>query len=83
MLDTKVSVLAGRIAVGSVLSSHLRSELQHVMSRVRPEDLTAAEIVALLDILIAADTRVVDGPACGPGSRVRGVCREHPASDLA
>jgi hypothetical protein len=49
-----------------LLSSHLRSRLQRVMTRVRPDDLSIAEIVALLDILTPADFRVVGGPASRP-----------------
>lgn len=48
------------------LSHHLRWELQQMMSRVRPDDLSVAEIVALLDILKPANSRVIGGPACRP-----------------
>jgi hypothetical protein len=65
------------------LSSHLRWELAQVMSRVRPEDLSVAEIAALLVILTPADARVIGGPAGRPTVRVLGVRGKHPASNLA
>jgi hypothetical protein len=72
--DAKISEVNGRISVGLdnvatgriLLSAHLRRKLQQVMTRVRPEDLSVAEIVALLDILTPADSRVVGGPANRP-----------------
>lgn len=42
---------------GILLSSHLRWELQQVLSRVRPEDLSTGEIAALLAVLTPADSR--------------------------
>jgi len=74
VVDTKISEVNGHVTVGlddattgrHLLSSHLRWELQQVLSRVRPEDLSAAEIAALLDILTPADCRVVGGPAGRP-----------------
>jgi hypothetical protein len=74
VVDAKISEVNGRITVGLdnvttgriLLSAHLRRKLQQVMSRVRPEDLSVAEIVALLDILTPADSRVVGGPASRP-----------------
>lgn len=53
---------------------HLRWELQQVMSRVRPEDLSANEIAALLAILTPAHCRVIGGPAGGPVLSGLGVC---------
>jgi hypothetical protein len=64
-------------------SSHLRWELVQVMSRVRPEDLSAVEISALLAILAPADTRVIGGPADRPKMPILGVRGKHPASNLA
>jgi hypothetical protein len=64
------------------LSSHLRWELVQVMW-VRPKDLSAVEIAALLVILTPADSRVIGGPAGRPKVRVLGVRGEHPASNLA
>lgn len=61
---------------------HLRQELQQVMSRVRPDDLSAAEIVALLAILSPADRRVVGGPTSRPRLRILGTRGEHPAPKL-
>ncbi|MDT5332063.1 MAG: hypothetical protein QOF31_3360 [Mycobacterium sp.] len=62
---------------------HLRWELEQVMSRVRPEDLSAAEIAALLAILMPAHSRVIGGPTGRPGLRVLGVSSKHPAPKLA
>lgn len=45
----------------------LRWELAQVMSRVRPEDLSDAEIAALLAILMPAHSRVIGGPTGWPG----------------
>ena len=61
---------------------HLRWELQQVMSRVRPDDLSAAEIVALLAILSPADCRVIGGPTGRPRLRILGIRDEHPAPKL-
>jgi hypothetical protein len=61
---------------------HLRWELEQVMSRVQPGDLSAAEIAALLAVLIPAHSRVIGGPASRPKLRATGV-REHSASNLA
>jgi hypothetical protein len=44
---------------GILLSSHLRWELQQVLSRVRPEDLSTGEIAALLVVLTPVDFRAV------------------------
>jgi len=44
------------------MSSHLRWELVQLMSRVRPEDLSAVEITALLVILRPADSRIFGRP---------------------
>jgi hypothetical protein len=49
---------------------HLRWELEQVMSRVRPEDLSAAEVAALLAILMPAHSRVIGGPSGRPRLRV-------------
>jgi hypothetical protein len=65
------------------LSPHLRRELEQVMSRVRPDDLSVVEIAALLAILVPAHSRVVGGPACWPVLRVVGARGEHAAPDLA
>src|ERR1700681_2732127 len=90
--DTELSGVGNRITAGlddvttgrSCSSSpHLRWELQQVMSRVRPEDLSAAEIAALLAILMPAHSRVIGGPTGRPGLRVLGVSGKHPAPKLA
>jgi hypothetical protein len=91
MSDTEISEVGDCITVGFndvatgriLLSSHLRLELQQMMSRVRPEDLSAAEITALLAILRLAHCRVIGGPTGRPGLRVVGVRGEHPAPNLA
>jgi len=65
------------------LSPHLRRELQQMMSRVRPDDLSVVETAALLAILVPAHRRVVGGPASRPLLRAAGVRSEHAASNLA
>lgn len=65
------------------LSPHLRRELEQVMSRVRPHDLSVVEIAALLAILVPAHSRVIGGPAGWPVLRVLGARGEHAAPDLA
>ena len=90
MFDSELPDVAECIVVarGSVtadpnnLLPHLRWELGQVMTRVRPQDLSAAEIAALLAILAPAHSRVIGGPAGRPGLRVVGVRGEHPAPDL-
>jgi hypothetical protein len=68
---------------GDSVLPHLRWELEQVMSRVRPEDLSAAEIAALLAILMPAHSRVIGGPTGRPGLRVLGVSGKRPAPKLA
>lgn len=51
---------------------HLRWELKQVMSRVRPEDLSAGEIAELLAVLTPAHCRVIGGPPGRPGLPVFG-----------
>jgi hypothetical protein len=68
---------------GNRVLPHLRWELAQVMSRVRPEDLSAAEIAALLAILMPAHSRVIGRPAGRPRLRVLGIRGEHPAPDFA
>jgi hypothetical protein len=88
---TELAEVGNRIAEGlddmttglNSFSSHLRWELAQVMSRVRPADLSVAEIAALLVILTPADSRVIGGPAGRPNVRVLGVGGKHPASNLA
>jgi hypothetical protein len=45
----------------------LQWELEQVMTRVKPSDLSAAEVAALLDILRPAHCRVIGGPVDRPG----------------
>lgn len=52
------------------LLPHLRWELTQVMTRVQPDDLSNAEIAALLAILRPALTRIVGGPTSGPRLRL-------------
>jgi hypothetical protein len=88
---TELTEVGKRIAAGlddmttgrNSLSSHLRWELVQVMSRVRPEDLSAVEIAALLVILTPAASRVIGGPAGRPNVPILGVRRKYPASNLA
>jgi hypothetical protein len=49
---------------------NLLRELREVMSWVQPEDLSAAEIVALLGILTPARSRVIGRPTARPRLRV-------------
>jgi hypothetical protein len=58
---------------------HLRWELEQVMLRVRPRDLSAAEIAGLLAILRPAHSRVIGGPAGRPGLVVRGASAVSPS----
>jgi hypothetical protein len=91
MVDTEVSEVGDRIVAArdyvmtgrNCVLPHLRWELEQVMLRVRPEDLSAAEVAALLDILRPAHSRVIGGPAGRPGLGIVGVRGEHPAPKLA
>lgn len=65
------------------LLPHLQWQLHQVMSRVRPVDLSAAEIAALLDILGPAHSRVIGGPTARPPLRVLGRSGENAAPDFA
>jgi hypothetical protein len=85
MLDPELSEQGKHIAgdYDSVQTGpHLRWELQQVMARVRPDDLSAAEISSLLAILIPAHSRVIGGPAGRPALRILDVRGEHPAANL-
>jgi len=62
---------------------HLRLELRQLMSGLRPDDLSAAEISGLLAILIPAHARVIGGPAGRPGLRVLRTPGEDAAPKLA
>jgi hypothetical protein len=62
---------------------HLRWELQQVMARVRPDDLSAVEISKLLAILIPAHSRVINGPAGQPAQRILEGSGEQPAPKFA
>ena len=48
------------------LLPHLKWELEEIMSRVRPDDLSAGEIDAILAILAPAHCRVIGRPARRP-----------------
>lgn len=67
-------VLTGRDCV-----PHLRWELEQVMLRVRPQDLSAVEVAGLLAILRPAHSRVIGGPADRPGLVVRGAFAVSPS----
>ena len=58
---------------------HLRWELEQVMLRVRPQDLSAAEVAGLLAILRPAHSRVIGGPAGRLGLVVRGAFAVSPS----
>lgn len=65
---TESDVAATPISLSS--SRNLVWELKDVMSRILPEDLSAAEISALLGILTPVRSRVVGRPAARPGLRI-------------
>jgi len=91
LFDKDFSEVGDRVtAACSVVNSgagavmpHLWWELEQVMSRVRPQDLSAAEVAALLAILMPAHARVIGGPLGRPRLRVLGSRREHAASQPA
>jgi hypothetical protein len=85
MLTSEILKVGAPIAPSCdvVQGPHLRWELQQVMARVRPDDLSAAEIAGLLAILIPAHCRVIGSPAARPAPRVLGVAGEHPMPNLA
>ena len=72
-------VMSGRNCV----LPHLRWELEQVLSRVRPQDLSAAEVAGLLGILKSAHCRIVGGPTGRPGLGVLWVRGEDSAPQLA
>jgi len=90
MHKAKFSTVGGRIAAAreyvragrTYALPHLRWELREVMSRVRPEDLSATEITAILGVLTPAHTRVIGGPASRPPVFVE-VRDEHPTPNFA
>jgi hypothetical protein len=55
---------------GLAVMPHLRWELEQVMTRVRPTDLSVVEIAALLVILRLAHTRVIGEPVRRPEAHV-------------
>jgi hypothetical protein len=61
---------------------HLRSELQHLMSRVCPDDLSSVEISGLLAILAVAYARVIGEPIGQPRLRVVQTAGERAAPTL-
>jgi hypothetical protein len=63
--------------------SHLRWELEQVLSRVRPQDLSATEVAGLLGILTSAHSRIIGGPTGRPGLGVLWVRGEDSAPQLA
>lgn len=65
------------------LSPHLRWELEQVMARVRPADLSVVEIAALLAVLVPAHSRVIGGPADRPELMSVGVRDHHAAPNFA
>lgn len=87
MLDREFSGLRNQVkrtkTVHDSTLPHLRWELEQVMARVRPADLSAAEIASLLDVLRLAHSRVIGGPASRPALRVIDADSEYPAPHLA
>lgn len=91
MIDTELSEVGDLINAarrygktgGNRVLPHLRWELAQVMSRVRPDDLSAVEIAALLAVLTPAHSRVIGGPTGRPRLRVLRIRGEHPAPDFA
>jgi hypothetical protein len=62
---------------------HLRWELEQLLSRVRPQDLSGTEVAGLLGILTAAHSRIICRPASRPGLSVLWVRGEDSAPQLA
>jgi hypothetical protein len=79
--DVESDAVAGSVSL--VALANLVWELRDVMSRVRPEDLSAAEVAALLGILTPAQSRVIGRPAAGPRLRIVRYRCDHSAPDLA
>ena len=67
------------IADRSCVLPHLRWELEQVMSRVQPQDLSAAEVASLLAILRPAHSRVIGRPTGRLGVLVRGAFAATPS----
>jgi hypothetical protein len=67
----------------NLLLPHLRWELEQVMTRVKPADLSAAEVAGLLAVLRPVHARIVVGPAGRPGLRIVGRGGEQPTPKLA
>jgi hypothetical protein len=85
MLDVVIEAgrgLTSKSELGNT-GARLRLELRQLMSHVRPDDLSAAEIFCLLAILAPAHARVIGGPADRPGLCVLRVRGEHAAPKLA
>lgn len=62
MVNSEPPEATARIAaIRDSTGPHLRWELQQVLSRVRPVDLSATEIAGLLTILIPAHWRAIGG----------------------
>ena len=91
MRDTKLSAVSdlnvelddSTMSGRNSLLPHLRWELQQVMSRVGPDDLSSTEITALLVTLRPAHSRVIAGPASRPTLRLLGVGGEESTAKLA
>jgi hypothetical protein len=77
MVDSELFEVGGHIVATrgdfANTSPHLRWELQEVMSRVRPDDLSTAEISSLLAILVPAHSRVIGRPTGPPPLRILGI----------
>jgi len=83
-VGTRINAVRGYTKTGRTrFLPHLRWELKQVMSRVRPEDLSAVEIAELLAVLTPAHCRVIGGPAGRPGPAVSGGGGKQPSSEFA
>jgi hypothetical protein len=86
MFDPKLVHLGKLVTSADELTKtgpHLRLELRQLMSGLRPDDLSAAEISDLLAILAPAHARVIGRPAGGPGLRALRTRTDHAAPKLA
>lgn len=83
-IGDRLSAVRGSTKTGRArFLPHLRWELKQVMSRVRPEDLSANEIAELLDVLTPAHCRVIGGPPGRPGLAVPGGDSKEAPSEFA
>lgn len=73
MVNSEPSEATARIAaIHDLTGPHLRWDLQQVLSRVRPVDLSATEIAGLLINLIPAHCRAIGGRSAAQTAGQRG-----------